>query len=58
MSTTLIPLATRVEPEMRAEVHEWRRQQEEIPPLAEAVRELIRLGLKAAQARHGKKPAA
>jgi hypothetical protein len=58
MSTTLIPLATRVEPEMRAEVNAWRRKQDEIPPLAEAVRELIRLGLQAAQARHGKKPAA
>ena len=34
------------------------RKQDEIPPLAEAVRELIRLGLEAAQARHGKKPAA
>ena len=50
MSTTLIPLATRVEPEMRAAVHEYRRQQPTIPPLAEAVRNLIELGLKAAKA--------
>jgi hypothetical protein len=51
MPTALIPLATRVEPELRAAVHQYRREREgEIPGLAEAVRELIRLGLKAARA--------
>ncbi len=51
MSSPRLPLATRVEPEMRAEVNEYRRQQSpEIPPLGDAVRDLIKLGLKAAQA--------
>jgi hypothetical protein len=48
MSTTMIPLTTRVEPELRAAVHDYRRQQPEIPPLG-AVRYLLKLGLKAAQ---------
>jgi hypothetical protein len=57
MSTTLIPLATRVEPKLRAEVHEFRKQQDPIPSAAEALRELLKLGLRAAaqQARREKK---
>jgi hypothetical protein len=54
MSTNLIPLTTRVEPTLRAAVHDWRRQQPTIPPLSEAVRELIRRGLQAEQLRREK----
>jgi hypothetical protein len=50
MSTTMTPMITRVKPELRAQVQEYRRQQEEIPPLGEALRDLIELGLKAAKA--------
>jgi hypothetical protein len=42
-------MLTRVEPETRAEVHDWRRQQDEIPPTAEALRRLIKLGLQASR---------
>jgi hypothetical protein len=51
MSTTLIPLGTRVEPEVHAEVIEFRRRKPDIPPLAAVVRELIELGLRTAQRR-------
>jgi hypothetical protein len=49
MSTTLVPLRTRIEPEMRAEVRDYQRHEEDLPPLSEAVRRLIRLGLRAAR---------
>jgi hypothetical protein len=49
MSTTLIPMLTRVEPELRDEVHDYRRRQETIPAMSEAIRQLIRLGLRASQ---------
>jgi hypothetical protein len=48
--TTLVPLRTRIEPEMRAQVRDYQRQEADLPPLSEAVRRLIRLGLKAAHA--------
>ena len=50
MATDLIPLNTRVAPELRDAVHEFRRQEAEIPPISEAVRILLQMGLKAAKA--------
>jgi len=57
MATTMTMMATRVEPDLRAEVTAWRRVQDPIPPISEAVRELIRLGLQASRQnqQHNKK---
>jgi hypothetical protein len=54
MATSLVPIATRVEPELRAQVCEYRRQQPDIPSLAAVVRELIEIGLRSAQRREKK----
>ena len=54
MSTTLIPLATRVELPLRERVDEWRRRQPTIPPRSEALRELLHLALQVEDRRHAK----
>jgi hypothetical protein len=47
MSTTMIPLATRVELPLRDRVDDWRRRQPNIPPRSAALRELLRRALQA-----------
>ncbi|CAN7756435.1 hypothetical protein LJR220_002529 [Bradyrhizobium sp. LjRoot220] len=57
MPTTLVPL--RIELSMRTEVRDYQRREEDLPPLSEAVRRLLRLGLRHAQTdQHRKKKAA
>ncbi|WMT78825.1 hypothetical protein [Bradyrhizobium sp. Ash2021] len=42
------PAQVRFDDQLRARVNDWRRQQDKIPTLAEAVRALVRMGLGAA----------
>ena len=55
MTTSLVPLGTRVPPELHAEVIEFRRRKPDIPSLAAIVHDLIELGLQTAKRRE-KKP--
>jgi hypothetical protein len=56
MATSLILMAIRVEQEMRDKVRDFQRHEEDLPPMSEAARRLIRLGLRAAQHEKKKQP--
>jgi len=48
-TTNLTLMAFRVEQDMKDQVRSYQRQEEDLPPFSEAVRRLIRLGLRASQ---------
>jgi hypothetical protein len=47
--TPLLPIHIKVDPDFKRAVNDWRRRQPDIPPLAEAVRILVSIGLKIAE---------
>jgi hypothetical protein len=56
MSTNLTLMAFRDKQEMRDQVRSFQRQEEDLPPFSEALRRLIRLGLRASQHEKKKQP--
>ena len=41
------PVMVRLQPELAAPLDDWRRQQQDLPSRAEAIRRLVEIGLKA-----------